>query len=108
MVVSLVSHSCCAARFFFSVSILLLVFFAENQSGVSGPCKKLANNQIKSGLIGAYIPQCKPNGYFSALQCYGSTGTCWCVDEHNTVITGDAKKATECSKSFVFQLSIKT
>ena len=31
-------------------------------------------------LIGAYVPQCEKDGRFSAVQCHGSTGYCWCVD----------------------------
>ena len=33
--------------------------------------------------VGAYIPQCnKTTGQFSAQQCHGSTGYCWCAHPH--------------------------
>ncbi|XP_034720259.1 nidogen-2 isoform X2 [Etheostoma cragini] len=32
-------------------------------------------------VIGAYVPQCDANGQYRSLQCHGSTGHCWCVDE---------------------------
>ncbi|XP_032361996.1 nidogen-2 isoform X22 [Etheostoma spectabile] len=32
-------------------------------------------------VIGAYVPQCDANGQYRSLQCHGSTGQCWCVDE---------------------------
>uniref|UniRef100_A0A671U6H3 Nidogen 2 n=1 Tax=Sparus aurata TaxID=8175 RepID=A0A671U6H3_SPAAU len=31
-------------------------------------------------LFGAFVPQCDPNGQYSAQQCHSSTGHCWCVD----------------------------
>ncbi|XP_068447054.1 nidogen-2 [Clinocottus analis] len=31
--------------------------------------------------VGAYVPQCDDNGQYAALQCHGSTGHCWCVDD---------------------------
>ncbi|XP_043553581.1 uncharacterized protein nid2a isoform X6 [Chiloscyllium plagiosum] len=39
-------------------------------------------------LIGAYIPQCDKQGNFKPLQCHGSTGHCWCVDERGQEIPG--------------------
>lgn len=31
--------------------------------------------------IGVYVPQCLDDGRWSPVQCWGSVGTCWCVDE---------------------------
>ncbi|CAB1456688.1 unnamed protein product [Pleuronectes platessa] len=31
-------------------------------------------------IVGAYVPQCDANGHYTPLQCHGSTGHCWCVD----------------------------
>ncbi|XP_067847730.1 nidogen-2 [Heptranchias perlo] len=39
-------------------------------------------------LIGMYIPQCDEEGNFRPLQCHGSTGHCWCVDESGQEIPG--------------------
>ncbi|XP_060685148.1 uncharacterized protein nid2a isoform X3 [Hemiscyllium ocellatum] len=39
-------------------------------------------------LIGAYIPECDEQGNFKPLQCHGSTGYCWCVDERGQEIPG--------------------
>lgn len=50
-----------------------------------GPCAvKLINSVnttlVGTTLVGAYVPQCDDKGYYSAAQCQGSTGYCWCVD----------------------------
>merc|ERR1719369_2338877 len=35
--------------------------------------------ELDTGLIGAYVPQCKPDGSWEEKQCHNSTGYCWCV-----------------------------
>nr|XP_049609385.1 nidogen-2 isoform X34 [Syngnathus scovelli] len=32
-------------------------------------------------LVGAFVPQCDANGEYTAQQCHGSSGHCWCVDK---------------------------
>ncbi|XP_019849112.1 PREDICTED: kielin/chordin-like protein isoform X2 [Amphimedon queenslandica] len=53
---------------------------------------KLKATNSSSGLLGAYIPQCKENGDFSEIQCH--EGYCWCVD----VKTGKATTQPARSK----------
>nr|XP_029136402.1 nidogen-2 isoform X2 [Labrus bergylta] len=43
-------------------------------------------------LYGAYAPQCNANGQYTSLQCYSSTGECWCVDS-----TGQERPGTRTS-----------
>ncbi|XP_030013493.1 nidogen-2 [Sphaeramia orbicularis] len=31
-------------------------------------------------VVGAFVPECDENGQYRSLQCHGSTGHCWCVD----------------------------
>uniref|UniRef100_UPI003AAE708B uncharacterized protein n=1 Tax=Centroberyx gerrardi TaxID=166262 RepID=UPI003AAE708B len=39
-------------------------------------------------IIGAFVPQCDANGQYRPLQCHGSTGHCWCVDNRGQERTG--------------------
>jgi len=34
-----------------------------------------------SMLVGAYIPQCNDDGSWVSMQCHGSIGFCWCVND---------------------------
>lgn len=45
------------------------------------PCEQHRERaQSRTGLDGAFIPQCDEQGQYRSLQCHGSTGHCWCVD----------------------------
>jgi hypothetical protein len=37
-------------------------------------------------MIGCQVAQCDKDGTFSAKQCSGSTGYCWCVDVYGVEI----------------------
>ena len=60
--------------------IIPLFFFSQT------PCLDAVANA--TGSIGEYIPQCEEDGSYSPLQCWGSTGYCWCVDEDGNEIPG--------------------
>ena len=40
------------------------------------------------GGLGCYIPQCTENCQWEAMQCWSSTGYCWCVDGNGVEIEG--------------------
>lgn len=47
---------------------------------------------------GAFVPQCRANGRYDAVQCY--KGTCWCVDEYgyelpNTRVKSDTPNCNQ-------------
>ncbi|KAM7385835.1 hypothetical protein PAMP_001890 [Pampus punctatissimus] len=38
--------------------------------------------------VGHYIPTCDENGAYEPMQCHGSTGYCWCVNQNGQEIPG--------------------
>ena len=67
-------------------TLLLFQFiFAFAQDPLT-PCEQAQINA--SGLIGEFVPQCEEDGSFATIQCWGSTGECWCVDEYGIEIPG--------------------
>uniref|UniRef100_A0A1B0CF88 Sparc-related modular calcium-binding protein 2 n=1 Tax=Lutzomyia longipalpis TaxID=7200 RepID=A0A1B0CF88_LUTLO len=40
-----------------------------------------ALDEQKSGTTALYVPECTPDGRYQRVQCYRSTGYCWCVHE---------------------------
>uniref|UniRef100_A0A3Q3VSX2 Uncharacterized protein n=1 Tax=Mola mola TaxID=94237 RepID=A0A3Q3VSX2_MOLML len=43
-------------------------------------CERHRDSVQTTPLVGAYVPQCDPNGQYIPKQCHSSTGHCWCVD----------------------------
>ena len=41
-----------------------------------------------TGLIGEFVPNCEDDGSYVSIQCWASTGYCWCVDEDGIEIAG--------------------
>ena len=35
--------------------------------------------------VGRFIPRCEKDGNYSRIQCWASTGYCWCVDPRTGV-----------------------
>lgn len=60
-------------------------------------CRETAQKAINSNLVGAFIPKCQPDGSFLSLQCYGSTGACWCVDEYGKKVPENLIQKTKCN-----------
>ena len=68
------------------ITLLLFQFnFALSQDPLT-PCEQAQANA--TGLIGEFVPQCEEDGSYSSIQCWGSTGDCWCVDEYGIEIPG--------------------
>jgi len=56
-------------------------------------CQKVREQMLKKPMPGAYEPRCTDQGLFEKIQCHGSTGECWCVDENGYDIKGTVQKA---------------
>ena len=66
------------------ILFLFISLFTFSQT----PCLDAVANA--TGLLGEFIPQCEEDGSYSPLQCWGSTGYCWCVDSNGVEIPGTA------------------
>ena len=47
------------------------------------------------GGLGCYIPQCTSDCEWEPMQCWSSTGYCWCVDENGEEIDGTSTPSWE-------------
>ncbi|KAF7704087.1 hypothetical protein HF521_021159 [Silurus meridionalis] len=50
--------------------------------------RERAQSRVDGSVAGAFIPQCEEDGRYKMLQCHGSTGHCWCVDNSGQEIEG--------------------
>ncbi|XP_049425855.1 nidogen-2 isoform X8 [Epinephelus fuscoguttatus] len=87
-------------------------FFCSQQQGQTGRPKSQCEqhrDSLQSGaehggrpIVGAFIPQCDSDGRYRPLQCHGSTGHCWCVDERGRERAGTrtppGTAPTDCDK----------
>jgi hypothetical protein len=71
-------------------------------------CQSLRNEALGIGktgnasvmpLAGRYVPQCNTDGKFQQIQCYGSTGYCWCVDSYGSPVLGTIVRGKPHCKS---------
>ncbi|CAH1274403.1 OLFM3 [Branchiostoma lanceolatum] len=52
-------------------------------------CQRQRTKAANAGLqVGMFIPECRPDGAFEEVQCHGSTGHCWCVDQEGEELPG--------------------
>ena len=51
-------------------------------------------------VVGRFVPQCAADGSYEEVQCYGSTGYCWCVDSEGSPVLGTMVRGLpHCNKS---------
>jgi hypothetical protein len=85
---------------------LTVLNFPFNILATQTKCEKL-HASANSGLIGAFVPQCKATGEFEEKQCWGSTGFCWCVDKDGKELLGTKIRGSpDCSKKGTWKYTI--
>ncbi|XP_023211713.1 U24-ctenitoxin-Pn1a-like [Centruroides sculpturatus] len=52
----------------------------------------------KDNLVGSYVPQCRVDGTYERMQCWASTGACWCVDKDGNKLTKETRNKIECQE----------
>ena len=68
----------------------------NNPSSPLTPCQlqqqsaeeSISNKQV----LGAFVPQCQPDGSYKPVQCHALTGFCWCVDGNGTRVQGTEER----------------
>ncbi|XP_071956792.1 U20-hexatoxin-Hi1a-like [Antedon mediterranea] len=66
-----------------------------------GTCESRRKEAEKKPMIGAQVPQCDSDGNYEAMQCWGSVGMCWCVDEQGEKLSEPERgtlSAEHCQK----------
>ncbi|XP_065056519.1 agrin-like isoform X1 [Rhopilema esculentum] len=56
------------------------------KSGQKTKCQMERENSVP--MPGAFVPQCEDDGSYKEIQCHGSTGYCWCVNENGVKLEG--------------------
>jgi hypothetical protein len=73
-----------------SIIILLpLIAFSFNQDC----CEAADIAEDNCGGLGCYIPECTEDCEWVPMQCWSSTGYCWCVDQDGNEIEGTSTPA---------------
>ena len=69
-----------------SMTFMLLATVALSRA--STPCELERDAADQPRRVGAFAPRCDADGAFEPLQCSGSTGYCWCVDDLGHELAG--------------------
>ncbi len=71
-------------RFKLTLLLIYLLSFAWSQNC----CEAQDIAEQNCGGLGCYIPQCTESCQWESMQCWSSTGYCWCVDQNGVEIEG--------------------
>ena len=84
--------------------VFVLLGDGECHEGTIWEAANIANDNCDG--LGCYIPQCTENCEWESMQCWGSTGSCWCVDDSGIEIEGTYTPSWEgfpdCEECFDF------
>lgn len=72
---------------FIAIYTFLIVFIPFLES-VMTPCQKAQKNSSSLPVGDSHLIRCKQDGSYEEVQCSGSTGFCWCVDEKGFQLNG--------------------
>ena len=51
-------------------------------------CQRRYREAFLQSFEGDFLPQCKLDGRYEEVQCEGSSGECWCVDQNGKKLSG--------------------
>jgi len=67
---------------------IILIFFLFSLLWPQNCCEAADIATENCGGLGCYIPQCTEDCEWESMQCWSSTGYCWCVDEEGIEVEG--------------------
>ncbi|KAJ8405477.1 hypothetical protein AAFF_G00319500 [Aldrovandia affinis] len=62
------------------------------ESTLKTKCQSEAEKKQSTPWLGGYFPKCDEQGNYYPMQCWHSTGYCWCVDANGEEIAGTASR----------------
>lgn len=62
--------------------------------GGLSPCQRAQQNASVVPFGTSYLIQCKQDGSYEEVQCSGSTGYCWCVNQNGTKLLGSSTRGS--------------
>ena len=63
-------------------------------------CQRRYREAPLQSLQGIFVPRCKLDGRYEEVQCQGSSGECWCVDQDGKELPGTkTTKPVKCPLS---------
>ena len=69
---------------------MTIIIFLFTMMMAQDCCESQVIAEDECGGIGCYIPQCTDECEWELMQCWSSTGYCWCVDENGIEIEGSS------------------
>ena len=72
------------------IKITIILFSVFSFIWSQNCCEAEAEANENCGGLGCYIPQCTEDCNWETMQCWSSTGYCWCVDENGVEIEGSS------------------
>ena len=70
----------------------LLLLISVFSFAIAQDCCEAEQEAIDNcGGLGCFIPQCTDDCEWESMQCWSSTGYCWCVDENGVEIDGTSQ-----------------
>ena len=68
---------------------IIIVLIFSNLAFLENCCDEQLSSLDECGdMTGCFIPECTEDCSWEPIQCWGSTGYCWCVDENGIEIEG--------------------
>ena len=74
---------------------IILIICLLNLAWSQDCCEEADTATDNCGGLGCYIPQCTEYCEWEPMQCWSSTGYCWCVDENGIEIEGTSTPSWE-------------